>query len=31
MNALKILVSKFAAWLPSRRACPLPEHPVPRR
>jgi hypothetical protein len=31
MNVLKILLSKFAARLPRRRACPLPEHPAPRR
>lgn len=31
MNALKILLSKFTARLPWRRACPLPERPAPQR
>jgi len=31
MNALKTLISKVAARLPWRRACPLPEHPAPHR
>ncbi|CAN5733013.1 hypothetical protein BH09ACT7_BH09ACT7_45530 [soil metagenome] len=31
MNALKILISKFAARLPWRRTCPLPERPAQQR
>lgn len=31
MNAVKVLLSEFAARLPWRRACPLPERRAPQR